>query len=333
MQKNRRSLPLEIVFSIAVLVLGVSGFMTRGQATESKLDQGSKLLREHRMAEAKVIFEDYITEKPSPQRLYDVAKAYEKVSEWGQATQYHQQVLKQRPKSAQAWTELALAHYENKKTDDAIDALRSALSFSGKNGRSYIVLANIYEKLGNRYEARIIYGDMLKKKIEPAFASSRLCHLFAIESYFDEALKHCRQAVDRDPKDMNSLVTYGQVLVDKGEKSKGLFELARAAARFKNEAMPFRVRGMIYLEDGNFALARKDLGTAVGLDPLDSESAVNLGHAFFEAGLYDQALIAYTEAARLDKRYTIELSKRSRMLSIKKETTAFEKYKERLSQL
>jgi len=332
MQKNRR-IPLEILFSLVVIVIGLSGSLTTTQATENKYQEGLRLLRTNQPEKARVQFEDYISEKPSAQRLFDVGKAYAKYGNWQKAAQYYEQVTKQLPNSAQAWVELGLAQYENKKTDDALDALTTAKRLARKDSRPYIVLANIYEKIRNYYEARVVYQDMLKLKIENAFAASRLCHLFSIESYYDEALKFCKTAVDLDPNDMNASVTLGKTLVDKGRRQEGLFQLARAATHFKNEAMPYRVRGMIYLADGNYTMARKDLGVALGLDANDAESAGGLGQAFFESGLYDQALVAYTEAAHLDKKMINELARRARMLSIKRETKAYAMYNERLNQL
>lgn len=299
----------------------------------STYQQGLAFLRTNKIADAKVAFEDYIATDPSPQRLYDVANAYADYKQWARAAQYFEQVTKQLPASHQAWIELGLSHFEDKKIDPALEALKTAVTNAKKNARPYVVLANVYEKLGNRYEARIVYQDMIKQKIETAFAFSRLCHSFAVESYFDEALKNCNKALELDPKDMNSLVTLGKMLVDKGSKGEGMFKLAKAIALFPKEAMAYRVRGQIYLNDGNHTLARKDLGRALALDPKDGESAVGLGVALFESGLYDQALIAFTEAAHIDRKYLQEFSRRQRMLSIKREVQAASKFNDRLSQL
>ena len=75
-------------------------------------------------------------------------------------------------------------------------------------------------------EARVVYQDILKRYPNASRIESYLARIFYLEKNYDEAVKHLRIAIDKDPSDIENKLRLGNILMEIGKMDEGRQVLA-----------------------------------------------------------------------------------------------------------
>lgn len=115
----------------------------------------------------------------------------------------------------------------------------------------------------------------------------------------DLAIESFQQALDRDPKQVKSLVNLSRVLLEQGRPEDALQRMQSALALDSTSAEVWRVLGNARVDAGDRAEAEEAYLQAVRLDPRDAWSLNDLGLLRLRRGDYEEALAPLARAAEL----------------------------------
>jgi tetratricopeptide (TPR) repeat protein len=241
-------------------------------------------------------------EKLNPKDLVLLAKAYSDTKNSEAAIKTYTAALSKNPKDFTSKTAIASEQFSIGKDSLAIVTAREALELNDKYLPAYNVLIKIYEKRENKYELRLLYEDMLQKKLNSVNYIAQLCELTTLDRLYDLALKYCQNGISKDPENPVSYVYLGLTYRDTEEPKKAEMLLRRAAIRFPQSLLA-QITYAIYLEEKkSFVEAYNYFKRATLADSKSEEAFVGLGKAALEIQKYQESLDAFKAACLLDKR-------------------------------
>lgn len=313
------SLISKIVVSIGLGVISLT--MTLAQPKDPRENTLEELIKENpsnltarqRLATLRAARQDhqgvvallspYTSEVDVPALLL-LAQAYHKLEQYAQEVQTLQQVLLKAPNSSNAHLNLGLAHMANKQNEKGIVALRKAIELEPKNKRAYEALLETFRGSKNNYESRMIVKDMIQRFGKKASYLSEMCRLNSEDGYIDEAIKACKKAIAKDPKNPANHTYLALTYQNKRELKMAESILIRASRRFKKSELVQFTTGDFFLDKKAYSTAARFFDRAVKADGKSVRSQLGRAEAHFAIEGFDQSLESYLQACRLDKRQT-----------------------------
>lgn len=256
----------------------------------------------------------YLATNDSTGAHMTVGHLFMRLKMWPDAAHYYEIVTKRKDRHAKAWYLLGLAYHQQKKINEAIEALQKSLGISSKTRRTYDALGEALELNRTRHEARTVYENAIKKTGQAAKYYRRLCWLNFQDFFVKKAASSCRQAVARNPKDVQSQTLLAYTLYEQGKRKEALAKLSSAIKKYPQKSLPHHGRGLIYFKEKSYEAAVRDLGKAFGLDPMNDEAGIYLARAYFEIQQYDLALQIFIDTIRLNRSFRYELMTKQREL-------------------
>jgi len=96
---------------------------------------------------------------------------------------------------------------------------------------------------------------------------------YSFQGRLDEAIEECQKAIAADPDFGNPYNDIGVYLMQKGEPERAIpwLERAKIAPRYEARQFPFMNLGRIYLRNGKWAEALRELEAGVRIAPRDED--------------------------------------------------------------
>jgi predicted Zn-dependent protease len=116
----------------------------------------------------------------------------------------------------------------------------------------------------------------------------------------DRARDAFEAALDRDPKNVKSLINLSRVLLDQDLAGEALPRVTAAIAIDSSVGESWRMLGRVQGRLGNVENALAAYHRAIVLDPVDSWSMNNMGLLLIDAGQYTEALGPLARATQID---------------------------------
>jgi len=235
------------------------------------------LSKEGKTKQANTRIDRQITARPKAFMLY-VAKAEFCIGQkdWGCAEHNYQQTLALNPYYVNGYLALAHIYAATNRPQGMIEEYEAARSKFPEYLPTYILLAQVYEYVGNIDRARQTYQDALKVDPTSYQSMSNLARLYADHGgSLTEALELAEKAKAAQPDDPAINDTLGWIYYKQGLYRSAVPALESAVAKSPQVAKFQFHLGMAYLAAGQPAQAHTSLQSALqaGLSPEDARSA------------------------------------------------------------
>lgn len=199
-------------------------------------------------------------------------------------------------------TMLGEAHSRAKRAEESVAAFMEAKKINAKYKPAYEGLLKEYERTQDRYEARTTLNDMIKVfGHDPRFYAS-LCRLYALDNFLEKSVEICRKAIEQDPSNPESYVHLGNSLRDQEEADKAQRVLSDAVKRFPASEPVQTAAGELHLAKKDFVGAYKLFRQAAQSDPKSSRAVTGLAQTSFELQKYEEALGAFVQACKIERK-------------------------------
>jgi tetratricopeptide (TPR) repeat protein len=240
-------------------------------------------------------------EKLSQKDLALLAKAYSETNKSEAAIKTYTAAMSKNPKDFASKAAIALEQFKLGKESQSIASAREALEINDKYVPAYKVLIKIYEKRNNKYELRILYEDMLQKKLNSVDYISKLCEITTLDRLYDLSLKYCKTGISKDPENPTSYIYLGLTYRDTESAKKAEMYLRRAAIRFPKSLLAQMTYAQFLDEKKSYVEAFNYYKRATVADSQSTDAFVGLGRSALEIQKYQDSLDAFKKACDLDR--------------------------------
>jgi tetratricopeptide (TPR) repeat protein len=194
------------------------------------------------------------------------------------------------------------ALHKLRRNEEAVASFREAIRINPRFKPAYDGLLKIFQGTNNNYEQRQVVTDMMKAFGDKPIFHHLLCELYTREAFHEEALKACRRAVARDPKEPKSHAYLGKTLFELQETQEAEKTLVRAAQRFPRSEDAQRATGELYLKLSNYPAAARYPKRATDLKPRSVDAQLSYAKVALEMDDVSAALAAFKRACEVDSR-------------------------------
>lgn len=206
----------------------------------------------------------------------------------------------------QAQIEIAGAYVAEKRTDEAIAALRSAIRRDPAAIEARLALAGYLAQLERHHEAVAAADDAIRRL--PSDAPEDAWRLFITRAaslialgQFDVAEPDLKRAVELAPKQPIVLNYLGYSWVERGINLDQAFKLIEDAVSLQPESGAIiDSLGWAYFQRGEFSAALPHLEKAASLEPADPTVTEHLGDVYWRLGREVEARFQWRRALQLD---------------------------------
>lgn len=273
---------------------------TSAQKNSELLEKAEHLRKTERYADIVKLLKPK-TAKLTHDELIVLARAYTQTHDHLAALRTLELALALNGKDPATKTELGQTYARLGRSDEAIAQFREARQIDAKYQPAYEALLNEYTRIGERYEARIVIGDMIKLFGDRASYHTMLCRLYALDNFLEKSVEECRLAIEQEPSVPENYVHLATSLNDLSKEAEAENVFLRAATKFKDSEYAQRKAGEFQMQKKNFILAHKFFRAAVVLDRKSAPALHGYANASFELQQTEEALQAYIRACASDK--------------------------------
>jgi tetratricopeptide (TPR) repeat protein len=176
--------------------------------------------------------------------------------------------------------------------EEAISAFRSALEVDGTYRRARQVKNSI---------------EILQKVLKGQIKKEAAIHLFKAVNYadyqegmVDEAIAHCKKAIELDPNYADPHSFLGLVYSSSGLADGGIVEFRKAIELDPGWVDTYCVLGIAYMGKGMFDEAIAQFKRAVNINHNWAEAHNGLGAAYSEKGMIDEGIAEFRKALKIN---------------------------------
>ena len=181
---------------------------------------------------------------------------------------FFEKAARQEPRFFQPRMHMAKLLMGQKKLDEALEQYKQIESVNPAHVPTLIAMGEIYDTLGNVYQAEVYYRKVLELNPKHADASNNLAFILSErKETVDEAFEYASIARAKNPKNPNVLDTMGWVFYQKGNYLNALSELEESLKIKPDSALACFHYGMALYRTKAFEKARQYLKKALDIDP------------------------------------------------------------------
>lgn len=213
------------------------------------------------------------------------------------------------------------------KHEEAISKYRQSIQISPRFEKPYWGMLEIYNSKKNYYESRIILLDMVKIFGDKSKYHTQLCKLYSIDSFFENSIKYCKQAIVLNSKIPDNHVYLGQTYKYLKEAKRAERTLTRAARSFRKSELAQQAAGELMEETENYEKAIKYFRHCKKINKENLRCQLGLGRVAFYLGKYKESNQAYYNACIIDRKSIVaEYKKQASLLRMDKKNKWYNKF-------
>ncbi len=162
-----------------------------------------------------------------------------------------------------------------------------------------------------------LWRDTLIKNPDSWMAHSNLGVLLINQRRFEEAMEHCRKAVQINPNYTEGLNNLGIALAAQGRFDEAIEDYHKAIRINPNYAEVLNNLGLAIANKGRFDEAIENYRQAIRINPNFSDALNNLGIALAAKGRFDEAIEDYHKALQINPNFSTALDNLGNTLAAK----------------
>ena len=248
---------------------------------------------------------------PREQKLLNQAVAHHQSGRLENAEAIYREVLGINPRNSYALYYAGIVALQTGRPEDAADLINRAVGIRPQGAEAHTSLAVALMTLGNVREAGRNFAMALEREPDAAFTNANLGRFHADHDDPDAAEPLLRRALEIDPDFHEALTELGALLNATYRAGDALPLLGKARAR-RPDSIKARSEHATALElSGRPEQALEELLAIVRDNPGDDKGHNNVGLILSRLNRFDDAILAYGEALKVNPDYNDVYSNRS----------------------
>lgn len=306
-------------FTIIVSIWNASvGLAQTRQTTPPPTKSVQKLFEEKNYQKVVDILEPK-SEKLSVNELLILGKAYSQIKNSYSAGKIFQLILAQEPKNAEVMALLGEVYLATKKEKEGLQALKDSLSMNPKNTTAYSILIQHYERLGNKYELRLIYEDMNKYIGETDYSIRKLCELYTSGGIYDLSKKFCTRGIEINKKLPENYINLAISLDATGDSQTADATFIKAVGLFPKSSETLLSYAKHLEEQKKFSQAYGFYKKSYSMNPASIKAALGTAFMGIELQKFSEALPIYQKICKKSKETLIGFRKALSLMRTQKD--------------
>jgi tetratricopeptide (TPR) repeat protein len=200
------------------------------------------------------------------------------------------------PRSADAWSSLALARLKRGDASGAASAWRRALILDPDREAAWVNLANLLPLLGREAEAVRLYAEGMRRLPRSAALRTNYGVVLWQAGRYREAIAMHRGALRRQPGEPIALLNLGLALKATGDLEGAEAALRESIRRRPGGAVAHNALGSLLAQRGDWEAAARAFAEATRHSPGLAAAHANLGRACERLGRWSEVAVAYRRA-------------------------------------
>ncbi len=291
---------------LSILVLILSCVSLRAEAAQfaslrAREQYGLKLIAQKSYKKAINVLAPYSNEI-SNEAMMNLAGAYEKTGDSANQIRMLEQLVSRDPDHFRPHYLLGVAYQQAGKTDKAVENLRMSIRLAPEHRPSYDALLDIFQKGKQDYETRTLLAQMVQQFGPRGDLLSLQCKLFSNDGFLNQAIKTCQSAITAAHSLPDNRIYLAQAYLNSDKLQAAERVFIETARQFKHSEFAQYATGEFYFSQKNYPAAVRYLTQAVHLDAKSVRSQLSLAKSLFEIQKYNEALVHYNIACKLDKK-------------------------------
>lgn len=232
-----------------------------------------------------------------------LAKAMTSTNEYQAAIPLLYDILNTKNNYRDAWIVLGYAYLNINKPNDAVDALIQAKDLTPEKPETLFYLGLAYFAKDDLDKAIYYIEKADKQGYEPKDQINlKLGDLYLLKKDYQKSSDHYSNVVSTNTKNMDIFVRAVWINIEQLNKPDTALALSKKALEtHPNDAMSYNLLGWSYTALGNFADAKKNLDTAISMQPNLDATNLNYGWLSEKSGDNNQAKAYYKKAYALGR--------------------------------
>ncbi|MCX6735097.1 MAG: tetratricopeptide repeat protein [Candidatus Peregrinibacteria bacterium] len=232
-----------------------------------------------------------------------LAKAMTSTNEYQAAIPLLYDILNTKNNYRDAWIVLGYAYLNINKPNDAVDALIQAKDLTPEKPETLFYLGLAYFAKDDLDKAIYYIEKADKQGYEPKDQINlKLGDLYLLKKDYQKSSDHYSNVVSTNTKNMDIFVRTVWLNIEQLNKPDAALALSKKALEtHPNDAMSYNLLGWSYTALGNFADAKKNLDTAISMQPNLDATNLNYGWLSEKSGDNNQAKAYYKKAYALGR--------------------------------
>ncbi|MBE7703594.1 MAG: tetratricopeptide repeat protein [Cyanobacteria bacterium SIG28] len=161
--------------------------------------------------------------------------------------------------------------------ENAKKYFESAVKYETDDATSWFYLGNCYEKLGDKISAKNAYLKVIELRTEYIEAYVKLCVIFIQTNDNDNAIKYAQTAAQLDSENYLYDFIEGTALLKKGDSKNAAIALEKAVEKNPKNVDSLNSLGNCYVSAGEFEKALKTYQTVLEINPKLPMGYYNIG--------------------------------------------------------
>jgi tetratricopeptide (TPR) repeat protein len=142
-------------------------------------------------------------------------------------------------------------------------------------------------------DVETLYTRTIEENPECGMAHNNLSAIFQLQGRLDEALAHCRRALEIEPDEAGVYVNLGNILADQGRLDDAIAGYRKALRLKPRNVLAYNSLGQTLARWGRFDEALANYQKALDINPRYVTALINMGNALASRGQVDEALACY----------------------------------------
>lgn len=232
-----------------------------------------------------------------------IGKALNQTGEYSLAIPLLTEVIKEKSNYRDAWALLGYAYLNNSKPAEAVEALEQARKLDPSKSETLFFLGLAYFA-ENKIDNAINYIESsLQKGFEPRVqAYQKLAELYFAKQDYAKSAKAYETVLGINSTNVDYFIRPIWIYIEKLHNPSAALDLAQTSlVNHPGSAMAYNLVGWAYAAAGNYDLGKKNLETAIKIDPNLAAAHLNLGQMYEKMNYAKTAKEYYKKAFELDK--------------------------------
>jgi serine/threonine protein kinase len=234
--------------------------------------------------------------------------------DYARALEILERALELDPEHAQAHAERAYVHMAEQRWEEALEDAQWALRRDPRNVKALEARVMTLVNIGRFAEAIVDserWGVLDPESVEPFALRGAI---LTQTGRFEEARASLDEAIRRQPDQARHYVNRAMCKLQGGDARAALSDFDQAAELFKEPRyQPFTNRGMCYLRLKEYEAATADFRRGCEIEPEEANNWNALGVGYLELDDARGALDAWTQAVKIDPRFSDAFLNRARL--------------------
>ena len=260
-----------------------------------------------------------------PELMY-LARLLVKQKDFKEILRVSEIALAKNPQDAEFLTFQGKAYLETRKDkkglEKAQESLRSAIEINPKFEPAYLILDDYYERQDELNKTlkrplrflqtrRLLFEDLIQHLGEQHLYAQKLCHINTLDGVNDQALKHCRKALQLQKDDVTSQLNLAQVYKQTGEKDLARNAFKEAVKNPKRTNSAFEFFGLFLEEEKNFSEGYLQYQACVKAFPKADSCWRGIGSTSAALKKWQESYESFQKLCRKDRKWSGDVRKAS----------------------